>query len=392
MNDFAIWPSIAITALLVLILTPRRLFWRIEQQGNRLTTLDGLRGFLALAVFFQHIAFQHWSSMPEPHQPFTGQYYLLLGPVGVTLFFMITGFLFWTRLLKSSVKWTNLYLNRVFRIAPLYLFVIAVYLAATIYRAGASDDGFGMARQAAAWLALGAYHDPEPFLGFKATLGIVGQTWSLYYEWMFYFSLPILAVFARSKQTTPLVSAVIFFVLFVADFIPPGPRLFIAHFLIGMLAGSLLHEYPQIRGDGAARSALACAAIFGVFHFCDVAYSVNTAILLGVFFLLVVSGTSLFGLLHLTGARRLGDMSYSLYLMHGTVLTFMHKSLLDFSLAGSSQYFAMQALCAIVLLAVCVSTYLLIERPGIALGRFVARGFKYERQPDSGHASTLPFP
>lgn len=378
MNDFAIWPSIALTVLLVLILTPKRMFWALDSQKSRLTTLDGLRGFLALAVFFQHISFRHWSSLPEPHAPFTEQYFLLLGPVGVSLFFMITGFLFWSRLLKSSqIEWTRLYVNRAFRIGPLYLFVIAIYLATTLYIADIPADLTlaDMAIQAVRWLSLGVYHEPPPFLDFKPTMGIVGQTWSLYYEWMFYLSLPILAVFSKRKRTMPFVAAALFFVLFVADFIPPGPRLFIAHFLIGMLAASALHEYPQIKGDSGTRSLLALVSMLGVFYFCDVAYSVSTALLLCVFFMLVTSGTSLFGILNLTGARRLGDMSYSIYLMHGTVLTFMflHKPILAISLDGAWGYAIVQAICSLILLAVCVGTYLLIERPGMSLGRLVSR-------------------
>jgi peptidoglycan/LPS O-acetylase OafA/YrhL len=327
--------------------------------------------------------------MPEPRSPFTAQYYLLLGPVGVALFFMITGFLFWTRLLKARfpVKWTSLYLNRIFRIGPLYCLVIVIYLVSTLHIADfpVAESPGDVAVQAARWLALGVYHEPEPFLGFKPTTAIVGQTWTLYYEWMFYLSLPVLAVLTKGKQTTPLVSATLFFEMFVFNFIPPGPRLFIAHFLIGMLAGSVLHEYPQIKGDGVVRSMVACAAMFFVFHFCDVAYSASTALLLGAFFLLVVSGTSLFGLLRLTGARRLGDISYSLYLMHGAVLTllFSWRPLVELSLTRSAHYYVMQALCTAILLAICVGTYLLIEKPGIALGRIIGRSRESTHQLDA---------
>jgi peptidoglycan/LPS O-acetylase OafA/YrhL len=152
-----------------------------------------------------------------------------------------------------------------------------------------------------------------------------------------------------------------------------------------MLAGSVLHEYPQIKGDGVVRSMAACAAMFFVFHFCDVAYSASTALLLGVFFLLVVSGTSLFGLFRLTGARRLGDISYSLYLMHGAVLTllFSWRPLVELSLTGSAHYYVMQALCTAILLAICVGTYLLIEKPGIALGRIVGRSGERTHQLDA---------
>jgi peptidoglycan/LPS O-acetylase OafA/YrhL len=53
---------------------------------------------------------------------------LLLGPFGVSMFFMITGYLFYSQLLKGKGRpnWKKLYIGRVFRIIPLYWFAVAL--------------------------------------------------------------------------------------------------------------------------------------------------------------------------------------------------------------------------------------------------------------------------
>ncbi|MFM0726594.1 acyltransferase [Paraburkholderia strydomiana] len=381
MNNYAIWPTALTVAVLVLVLTPQRLFSILDtpdfHSTRRLQSLDGLRGFLALAVFFHHSSLGHFRpSISAPKFP--SHFYEMLGSVGVSLFFMITGFLFWSRLISAQqpVAWKSLYIKRFFRIAPLYCFVAIVYGLATLKAIGVPADipASHIARQAIQWLAFGMVQNPEPFLNYPNTLGIIGQSWSLYYEWLFYASLPLLALLARNRNTTLIVVALQLFVLFVDGAVGPGVRFFIAQFLCGMLAASINREYPAIRGDGPLRSIGAILLLTGAFRFCDTAYAQLATMLLGGFFALIAGGTSIFGLLKLTGARRLGDVSYSLYLMHGAVLVFMFTSgpLLESSLTGPKHFFVAQAIAALVLLSVCIATYLFVEKPGIALGSWLA--------------------
>ena len=74
--------------------------------------------------------------------------------------------------------------------------------------------------------------------------------------------------------------------------------------------------------------------------------------LLALFFYLVCSGTSIFGLLTTTPARRLGNISYSLYLMQGLVLTlvFAIDPIRSFAMASPLNYWAIGIVCAGVLL------------------------------------------
>ena len=99
--------------------------------------MDGLRGFLALSVVLHHASIYHqflqqasltsaaWSAPPS-------RLYLTLGMAAMSMFFMITGYLFWSRLIGDKFKdqgaqgWGRLYVGRIFRIGPLYLTALAV--------------------------------------------------------------------------------------------------------------------------------------------------------------------------------------------------------------------------------------------------------------------------
>ena len=141
MEFYSIWPYFAcMVLLLVLGCAP---FFAIADtppnpRGDRFSNLDGLRGFLAFGVFFHHAAIYHqylqdgqWILPPS-------RFYSLIGQAGVALFFMITGYLFWGRMIaeRGRPNWIKLYTGRIFRIGPLYLFALAVMLLIVFQRTG----------------------------------------------------------------------------------------------------------------------------------------------------------------------------------------------------------------------------------------------------------------
>jgi hypothetical protein len=141
MGIYSILPSFGCLGVLLLIVaTP--LFSRADAPpspaSHRIRSIDGLRGFLALAVFFHHAAIYnlflldgHWDLTPS-------RFYNFLGPIGVSMFFMITGYLFWARVIREGAKpaWVSLYIGRIFRIGPLYLVAVAGMLLLVFYRYG----------------------------------------------------------------------------------------------------------------------------------------------------------------------------------------------------------------------------------------------------------------
>jgi hypothetical protein len=82
LDFYSVWPSfVCLAVLLALVATP--LFAAAETppspRPNRLTTLDGLRGFPALAAVFHHIAVYHdYLLNGQWHLP-PSRFYSLLG-------------------------------------------------------------------------------------------------------------------------------------------------------------------------------------------------------------------------------------------------------------------------------------------------------------------------
>ena len=134
MTLFAVWPYFLLVFVVSIacgLLPPFKLVDDARAAaGMRTETLDGLRGFLALSVFVHHFVITHrylqsgiWDYPPSA-------FYTLLGQVGFGGFFMITGFLFWGKLLDARGRpdWWTLYLGRVFRIGPMYVVVVVLML------------------------------------------------------------------------------------------------------------------------------------------------------------------------------------------------------------------------------------------------------------------------
>jgi peptidoglycan/LPS O-acetylase OafA/YrhL len=131
LDYFSVWPFfLEIGLLLAIAATP--LFRAADSPPipttNRIGSFDGLRGFLALSVFFHHTAVYHDYLRTGTWQSPSSRFYLLLGPFGVSMFFMITGYLFYSQLLKQKGRpnWKKLYIGRIFRIIPLYWFAVAL--------------------------------------------------------------------------------------------------------------------------------------------------------------------------------------------------------------------------------------------------------------------------
>lgn len=103
-------------------------------------------------------------------------------------------------------------------------------------------------------------------------------------------------------------------------------------------------------------------------------YTAGPIILLGGVFFLIISGANLFGLLSSRAARRLGNVSYGIYLLPGWVMTlvFASASIRTFALGSPAQHWATMVACSIILLFVSAITHVGIERVGIDFGKRVS--------------------
>ena len=348
--------------------------------NGRYRAIDGLRGFLALGVFVFHLIVTHGFIETGIWDVPRSRFYALLGPVGVSLFFMITGFLFWGKLLraKGRPRWNELYIGRLFRIGPMYLVVVLIMLFIVFLRTGfqLSEPAQVVAGSVLQWLALGLVDTQPDVNGYPATHVLAGVTWTIWYEWAFYGSLAASAYFARGRIHLIFVFSALALCLAGKLLLHVDALGFAVLFSSGMVVASVLHANMKLRISANLSSTLALALLCVIFATLDRGYGTPAAMLLTLFFYLVCSGTSLFGLLTTRPARRLGNVSYSLYLMQGLVLTvvFGIAPIRTFAMTSPENYWAVGIVCVCVLLLSASLAYVLIERPGIALGkRFVQR-------------------
>ena len=341
----------------------------------RFAALDGLRGMLALGVFVFHLVVTHRFIETGRWEVPSSTFYALLGPVGVSLFFMITGFLFWRKLLHAQGQpdWRALYIGRLFRIGPMYLFVVLVMLAIVFTRTGFRllEPADVVTRAVLQWLALGLVDTQPDVNGYNASHVLAGVTWTIWYEWVFYVSLVATAPFARGRLHPILIGVALVGCLAGKMLLHIDALGFALLFVCGMGVASLLHANPKARLPPAVASAIAIACLLVIFLASTSGYGTLTAVLLALFFYLVCSGTSLFGLLTSRPAHRLGAISYSLYLMQGLVLSivFAFAPVRAFALATPLNYWIVGIVCAAVLVISAALGYAFIERPAIALGK-----------------------
>ena len=189
MSFYSIWPFFAFMAV-VLSLASTPAFAMADAQPSpayrRLATLDGLRGFLALAVVFHHAAIYHQFLLDGRWELPPSRFYTILGQAGVAMFFMVTGYLFWSRLIEEAGKpaWLRLYVGRIFRIGPLYLAAVAATLVLVLIGTGLqlTTTATQLVRQVSPWLMLGFLSGPN-VNGYPGTsLLLADVTWTLHYE------------------------------------------------------------------------------------------------------------------------------------------------------------------------------------------------------------------
>ena len=382
----AVWPFFLCLAVLMLVsATPvfRAADMPPGGNGHRQSNLDGLRGFLAMSVFFQHAAIYHhllaegvWIDPPR--------FYFVLGQVGVSLFFMITGYLFWGKLLAEAGRpaWLRLYLGRVFRIAPVYLFAVAAVLVIVFAK---SDFRLvqplgAVLRQIGAWMLIGSNGGGPDVNGYRGTgMLLFGVTWTLSSEWKFYASLPLWSIIAsRPKMHVPALvlagTACLAYSVLHPQTHTAAPGIRALLFVAGMTAATLEKRGLLLTLPHTLLSASAAGVMGMLLAFANTAYAIVPVLGMSFAFYLIICGANLFGVLTTRPARRMGDVSYSIYLLQGLVTTMLFRIPWMRALALHSPLSNWSAMCgcAVLLLLVSLATYHFIERPGIALGKRVA--------------------
>ena len=263
---------------------------------------------------------------------------------------------------------------------PLYLVLALIVLGSVGFatRWHVNESPFAVSNEVVRWLAGGALDAPE-VNAYNTSLISAGVTWSLSYEWMFYASLIVTAFFARSPLGGALLPLVVLMIAILV--VLSGHRAFEAKlallFSVGMIAAAAreplaaaLVGMPQW-----VLSALAVGVVALALTSFEGMFDLAPELLLGAVFVLIVSGTTLFGLLLTRPARRLGDISYGIYLLQGPVLllAFGSPALRAASVASPAVHWSLVAIAAAALTAFATVMHNLIERPGIQAGHWASK-------------------
>jgi peptidoglycan/LPS O-acetylase OafA/YrhL len=366
----------SVPAIATLIVAVTAAFFIAGKSGappiqGRFASIDGLRGYLAFFVFLSHSTAWYFYlrsgkwALPPSHL------YTHFGQSSVALFFMITGFLFFSKLLDGrtrAIDWGKIFVSRFLRLAPLYFFVIfLLFLVVFILSNGTLNETvpqllMGMAR----WLAFTMTGAPN-LNGVENTwLITAGVTWSLPYEWKFYLSLPLLALTVGLLPPLAYIGLGIVSIVYLEIWHPS------IHYLsfVGGIAAALLVRRDWFRRFAIRRTssllALACLAVTVIAF--PTAYGVVPLFLLAVFFAIIASGNTLFGLLILPASRAIGEFAYGIYLLHGIILFVTFTFILGLPQSrelSSLQHWLVIVTITPVLIFICFLTFKFIEQPAM---------------------------
>jgi peptidoglycan/LPS O-acetylase OafA/YrhL len=374
MNSAAVIAGAATVVVAVILTTTLisrwSLFYRRElasDVGRRELPLDGLRGFAALMVVVHHAAmYRNWlrsGDWGDAGSPVLQAF----GPGGVHLFFMLTGYLFWSKARAGGgkLRMASLWRGRLYRIAPLYLFSVMLILVTALAIKGSHLFDAGSLNPFCRLLTLG-FLPWRPFGNFDVGNINAGVVWTLWYEWRFYLILPFIAWFACGRRVF-LLAAASFAAVFAGLFffglnMQPG-----LVFTLGMLCPMLLDNEKlraQLQTPAAAVLALAAAVVFGALNQAPLLSFPFAATLFPVF-LTAAAGNTFFGVLVRPAIRCLGAISYSLYLLHGIVFYIVLNILRSKGLSAlpGAYYWGISAITAVAITLLCAATYRWIEFP-----------------------------
>lgn len=309
--------------------------------------IDGLRALAVLPVLFFHGGFEFFKG----------------GYVGVDIFFVISGFLITSIILKESKTQTfsllNFYERRARRILPALFFVMLVCIPFSWFWLPPSDlESFGGSLISTSTFWSNVFFWKESgYFGVISELKPLLHTWSLAVEEQYYVLFPIfMIIFWRFgiRFITLFLLGVFLFSLSLAEFGSnnyPEASFYLLptrgwELLIGVFLAIYLEEKTQIRSlyINQTLSILGICMIFGSIIIFDDStpfpglYALLPTVATALLILCSVPGTIVYSILCNRILVSTGLMSYSIYLWHQPILSFArHRSidhLSDFELVA----------------------------------------------------------
>ena len=338
-------------------------------------SIDGLRGYLSFFVFLHHSYIYYFYLKTNIWEEPKSNLFNHFGQTSVLFFFMITSFLFTKKLIdtkNSSLNWKLFFVSRFFRIFPMYLFSIIIIIGIVVYKSHFYfyENLVTILIDIIKWITFTIAGNPDINTIKNTYIINAGVAWSLPYEWIFYFFLPILALFfkIRPSSKTLLISTSILIIIAIAF----SPKLnLLLPFVSGIIAALIQKKIPY-KTLFTSRSFSFLILFFLIISvtFFNKGRAIVPLIISTLIFILITIENSFFGILHWTISRKLGQITYSIYLVHGLILYIVFNFIIGIeklSKYSSFDYFKVIAICIFPIILICQLSHLYIEIPFIKM-------------------------
>jgi len=271
---------------------------------------------------------------------------------------------------NEKINWSEFLWKRIFRLFPLYflsMLVVIFYILLntnfqlTVSKSKLLEDSFN-------WIAFGFIKCPSINNDGISHLTNAGVHWTLSFEVFFYLSLPLIAAIFFKKQI-PLLTACICSYLCYFFLTKRGLNIAVFKtFMYGILAAFVNFK---IKNTNSFIKSSWCGfagilLFYSVFNDKLANENFNVCSLFLLFFI-IVRGNSILGVLNWKSSQILGQLSYSVYLIHGLVIYTLNKFIIPQSyildLSKTNYMFFGIVYCSAIIF-VSFLTHIYIELPG----------------------------
>lgn len=307
--------------------------------------------------------------------------WLVGGSSGVALFLVLSGFLFCiiSDAGRKEIQYGQFLKNRILRIAPLVVFVVAIVISV------GRQDSTPIDILRVLTMQLNTGHS---YTGWGHNVFPFGPIWTIAVEFQFYLIFPFLAAFMGKYGWRYVVGLIVLMILTKAMIVGvKGPGIYwnlyhtiigrLDQFLIGMIGGIVYISLGKRRTNYAVALPLATLALVGLTAL--MFYSNTKTSSVSIFGFTIEAALWLVVLYcYLTcnikqpkfidsSLSSLGLLSFSMYLLHIPIGNAMYKTMAFSPSSGENAVLMAACLILPVTLLASTMTYLTIEKPFLSL-------------------------
>lgn len=200
----------------------------------------------------------------------------------------------------------------------------------------------------------------------KSFLINAGITWTLHWEWILYFSLPVLSLFMKEGNRLPVVIGLIALSYYIIPHYDYDTATYAALFAVGFLAKELKFSFK----NKLILNLAPCLLLIGMISTGTIGIKLVMIPFYFLFFVICITKGSSFNLLRNKGVARLGEISYSIYLLHGIGWFIMNHNV-NFSTIHEVGYLLISSAVLVIMMMISALTFKFIELPFMKYGKIL---------------------